>query len=146
MAGSGWTHARRRAGCYQCGAKALPKKRSVYVYMYSLAHLCTRFLRAFLRRALASSLIRANSLLFLSLRCFARTVQYCSHKDNTFIMRASSYDAKNRLSIVACRVVTCQRRIMMSVIMPIIRSTFVRSMRIEPFLAKAHSKAVQCAL
>ena len=118
---------RRRAGCYQCGAKALSKKRSVYVYVYSLAHFCKCFLRAFLRRALVSfPLIRANSLLFLSLRCFARPVQYCSHKNNRFTTRGSSYDAITRLSLVARRVVTCQRRIMMSVIMPIIRSPFVR--------------------
>ena len=68
-------------GDERVGAKALSKKRSVYVYIHSLAHLCRHFLRTFLRRALAfSSLIQANALLFLLLRYFARTVQYYSHK------------------------------------------------------------------
>ena len=123
MAGSGWTHAETSGLLSVWGESTIQEALSGYVC--SVGHLCRRFLRAFLRRALASSsLIRANSLLFLSLRCFARTMKYCSHKTIQLSRRvSSSYDAITRLSRVAHRFVTCQWRIMIA----IIRSPLVRN-------------------
>ena len=120
MAGSGWMHAETSGLLYVRGKCAIQE---------------------FLHCAFAfSSLIRANSLLFPSLRCFARTVQYCSHKNNKIITSTSSYDTITRLTGVSSRVVTCQPQVMMSVIMAIIRLRYVPKTSVEAI------KATRCSL